>query len=290
MSQLASVITQPASTSKGLPKSSQSGQGQSMAGSSSPFARYLTTAGESPSQASSSQFGPAQADSRPLGQTPILSESDQAEQVIQALVNMLQEKPQAGQMLQEAMETGELQSSFMGRLLAALQQSGADGTQMSSLQMAEEPSTQSQHGFEGHKQVDIAGSDLLSALLSQTELQAQFGSQSIDSEARTELGQLLEQVQAMLGNGKGQVQTAQAEMGSQTLDPGARAELGEILQRMQALLSGGKGQVQNAQSVQDGSQSLDSETRAELRQLLQRMQAVLGQSESKGQAGNGQKA
>ncbi|MGM0759430.1 MAG: hypothetical protein ACQEUB_06930, partial [Thermodesulfobacteriota bacterium] len=167
MSQLASVITQPASTSKGLPKTSQSGQGQSMAGSSSPFARYLTTAGESPSQASSSQFGPAQADSRPLGQTPILSESDQAEQVIQALVNMLQEKPQAGQMLQEAMETGELQSSFMGRLLAALQQSGADGTQMSSLQMAEAPSTQSQHGLEGHKQVDIAGSDLLSALLSQ---------------------------------------------------------------------------------------------------------------------------
>ncbi|MGM0539257.1 MAG: hypothetical protein ACQERT_08620, partial [Thermodesulfobacteriota bacterium] len=241
MSQLASVIIQPASTSKGLPKTSRSGQGQSMAGSSSPFARFLTTAGESPSQESSSQSGPAHADSHPLGQTPTLSGADPAvQEMVQGLANLLQKRPQAGQMLQEAMETGDLNASFMGRLLAALQQSGADGAQMSSLQMAEATVDQRQQNPEGPSQGDIAGSDLLSALLSQMQLQgqeAQPGTQSV------EISRLLESVQ-----GQGQV-------GGQSLDPEERAGLGQLLERIQVLLGGKEGQFQDVQAGQAGTQS-----------------------------------
>ncbi len=76
-------------------------------------------------------------------------------------------------------------------------------------------------------------------------------------------------MQILLGRSEGQAQNNQAK--TQSVD-------------MTRLLESGPGQGQM------GSQSLDLETRTELRQLLQRMQAILGQSESKGQAGNGQKA
>ena len=290
MSQPASVIIQPASTSKGLPKPSQPGQGQSLNDSTSQFARFLTTAGKSPSQVSSNQSGSAHTDSSPLGQTPSLSEADQAKQVVQALVNVLQEKPQAGQKLQEALEAGDIKASFMGRLLTVLQQSDSGQALDGALQAEGLVTGKGQANGPDREQDGDSMSGLLSALLSQTQLQAQMGSQSLDSGARAELGQLLEHVQTLLGGGKGQVQTAQAEMASQTLDSETRAQLGQLLERVQALLGGGKGQTQDAQSGQVSSQSLDQEARAELRQLLQRMQAMLGQGESKGQAGTGQKA
>ena len=250
----------------------------------------------------------------------MLSEADQADQVVQALLNMLQEKPQAGQKLQEALEAGDIKASFMGRLLTVLQQSEADGAQMSSLQIAEAPPEQSQHGVEGQKQVDIAGSDLLSALLSQMQKQnvqpgaesaeisrllesvqghghlrgQQLGCQSLDSETSPHLRQLLEQIQTLLSREKGQVQNPQAgQMGSQNLGLETRTELGEILHRMQVVLGRSEGQGQNNQattqsaemtrlldSVQSqgqlGSQSLDSQSGTELEQLVERMQALLG--------------
>ncbi len=273
MSQLAPVIVQPANTSKDLPKTSRSGQGQSSVKSQSPFVDLLTSSQKSHTHSTPRQSGISTNDSGQKGQLLSFSNADtKADQQVQALNQLLRDilhtNSELSEMLKEATGTGDLSVWFMNRLMGALELNQTDGAQMISLQTAEETADQQQSDLKGQTEDDLAGFELLSALISQIQGQEQLSSQSPDLKTGSELRQILQDLQFLLSGSKEQAPNAQFSQAAET-------------HRMPAT---GQGQEQLT------SQSFDSKSRSQIQQLLHRIQTLLDQSEGKARTADGQKA
>ena len=246
MSQTAAVIAQSANTSKALPRSPGSGQGHTASVSSSDFARQLMHAEQASAKETALQSIFVPSDSARSGQNPFVSiREQQTEQEAQALINLFLDSSPDQKVLQEAVQGGEFSDSFVAKFLADLQQTTAGDAQGGGLQDAAISAGQGQKDGPDLQGGNLSLSNALSALLSQSELSAQntLAERSSTDMSQSQVKALFAKM-TQLSEGSPSQGLGQGQNGNQIVDREMSSELRQVLQNLQILLGRAEGSTE----------------------------------------------